>query len=83
MSVVQFSDLQAIIAREFGVPPDSIARETTADDVDGWDSIAHAGLIMNIEAAFSIRFDNDEIYAFPDVGAMFDRIVELAAATGA
>ncbi len=78
MSVVQFAALQAIIAEEFGIAPDGIARDTTADDVDGWDSIAHAGLIMHVEKAFSIRFDNDEIYGFADVGAMFDRIAALA-----
>ena len=77
MSGLRFSDLQGIIAREFAIPSDSVDIGTTADDIDGWDSIAHTSLIMAIEKFYHIRFENEEVYEFSNVGVLFGRIQEL------
>ena len=42
--------------------------ETTANDVDGWDSISHVNLILAVELGFKTRFSPDEIMAFRNVG---------------
>ncbi len=44
--------------------------ETTAEDIIEWDSLNHVGLIISIEQAFSIRFENTEVAAFRNVGEM-------------
>jgi acyl carrier protein len=46
----------------------AIGPETTAEDVDGWDSISHVNLILAIEMGFKIRFGRDEIVGFKNVG---------------
>jgi len=42
--------------------------ETTAADVDGWDSVVHVMLILATERKFGIRFESSEIANAADVG---------------
>jgi acyl carrier protein len=42
--------------------------ELTANDVDGWDSLAHIRLILTIERAFKIKFSTSEIGKLENVG---------------
>jgi len=42
--------------------------QTTADDVDGWDSIKHISLIVAIEDRFGIRIGTGEIEKLANVG---------------
>ncbi len=51
-----------------------IKRDTTADDVDAWDSLSHINLVIAIEMAFNIRFALGELQALKNVGEMCDLI---------
>ncbi len=42
--------------------------ETTAEDIDGWDSMAHIGLIVAIEERLGIKFKSSELEALHNVG---------------
>jgi acyl carrier protein len=44
--------------------------ETTAADIDGWDSMAHVGLMVAIEARMNIRFKSTELEAMHNVGQL-------------
>jgi acyl carrier protein len=46
--------------------------ETTAADVDGWDSLMHLQLIVAIENHFKIKFTSREIMSWKNVGEMID-----------
>ena len=46
----------------------NIGPETTAGDVDGWDSISHVNLILAVELGFKTRFGRDDIMGFKNVG---------------
>ena len=48
---------------------------TTAEDVDGWDSLAHIRLVVSIEKAFSIRFTASEISQLENVGDLVELII--------
>jgi acyl carrier protein len=47
-----------------------LTRETTADDIEGWDSLSHVNLILAIELAFDVEFTQREIMTFGNVGDM-------------
>ncbi len=52
----------------------AITRETTAKDVEGWDSLAHVRIVVAVEQKFGIRFTTTEMTDLPNVGAMIDAI---------
>jgi len=56
-----------------------ISRETTADDVDGWDSLTHIQLVSAVEGHFEVRFKLQEIMKFNDVGDLCDCIAKHTA----
>ena len=55
-----------------------IKANTTAKDIDGWDSLTHIRLVISIEKAFDLRFTAAEISALENVGEMVELIVRLS-----
>jgi acyl carrier protein len=52
----------------------SIGRHTTAADVEGWDSLAHVTLLINIEKEFGVKFSSAEVASLKTVGDLEDLI---------
>jgi acyl carrier protein len=55
-----------------------IGPETTANDIDGWDSLSHINLIVAVETMFSIRFTQKELLTFKNVGDLHNSIERKA-----
>ena len=51
-----------------------LREETTADDIEEWDSLNHVRLIIALEKHFNIRFTSSEIRRFKNVGDMCEAI---------
>ena len=66
--------LNEIFCEVFDQDDLQIAPEMTADDVDGWDSLSHINLIIAVESAFKIRFNQKELLTFKNVGDLLSSI---------
>lgn len=56
----------------------TLTEETTADDIEDWDSLEHINLIVAVEKKFNMKFSMNEVTSMKNVGAMVDIIVERA-----
>ena len=68
-----FDKLKEILAEQLGVDEDSSTAQTTIDDL-GADSLDLVEAVMNIEEAFGVNIDDDEIENLKTVGDFLDYI---------
>ncbi|MGL4954357.1 MAG: acyl carrier protein [Cetobacterium sp.] len=66
--------LQDIFRDVFDEEELEITKETTARDIDDWDSFAQISLIVDIEKEFGVKFNLDEVTELKNVGDMLDLI---------
>lgn len=55
-------------------PSIRLENETTANDIEDWDSLTHIQLIVEIEKQFNIEFKLEEVQGFRNVGEMCECI---------
>lgn len=68
------SKLSEIFREELDNEEITLTEETTANDVEEWDSLSHIQLIVAVEKAFGIRFTSSEIQSWNNIGEMVDSI---------
>lgn len=52
----------------------TITRNTSAADIENWDSLTHVTLIIRVEQEFGIRFSSSEVAGLQNVGELIDLI---------
>jgi acyl carrier protein len=62
------SRVQSIMADTFDDDDLTVTADTTAADVEDWDSLSHIRLVVAIEREFGIKFSNAEIEGLQNVG---------------
>lgn len=68
------STLEEVFRTVFDRDDLTITDETTAADVDGWDSLAQINIVVGAEDAFKVRFSTAEIKGLKNVGG-FKRLI--------
>lgn len=53
----------------------TLSPDTTADDIEDWNSLSHIQLVSEIEKHFNIRFSSREIMMWRNVGEMVQTIL--------
>ncbi len=69
-----FEKLNEVFREVFDDEEITVNEETTAKDVEGWDSLMHISLIEAVEEEFDIRFDMKTVVKLKNVGEMVDVI---------
>jgi acyl carrier protein len=68
------NDISKVFADTLDEDNLTLTESTTADDVEGWDSLTHVQLVVAVEKKFKIRFTAKEIQSWKNVGEMIDSI---------
>jgi acyl carrier protein len=69
------------ILRDVLQQPDlRITRDSSANTVKGWDSLAHVDILWNVEQEFSVRFALGEVQDLKNVGGLLDLLEQKIAA---
>lgn len=58
----------------FDMPTVTLTKETTAEDIDEWDSVNHIMLVVEIERQFGVKFQTSEIEEMKNVGDLIHLI---------
>ncbi len=67
-----FQQIAEIIGETFSVNPASIKLETTAHDVEGWDSVTHVHLLLALEDHFQVELPAEIVLKCRNVGELAD-----------
>jgi acyl carrier protein len=62
----------------FDDPDLEITDATTADDIEGWDSLTHIDLIVQVEKTFKIKLSTAEVRGLKNVGDFIALIARKA-----
>lgn len=76
---VIFERLTAVFRDIFDDDSITIGRQTTANDIEDWDSLEHIRLIGAVEREFGVKFTMKEVSSMKNVGEMADIIAERSA----
>ncbi|MBQ3009203.1 MAG: acyl carrier protein [Oscillospiraceae bacterium] len=72
-----FEELTEIFRDIFDDEEIELTDETTADDIEDWDSLEQINLLVAIEKKFSIKFKLDEVSHLANVGDMVSLVQKL------
>ena len=73
-----YSKLTGVFRDVFDEDDLALTPQTTADDVDGWDSLSHIRLVLAVSKAFGVKFSASEIGSLKNVGEFADLIERKA-----
>lgn len=69
-----YERLNEVFQDVFGDDDIAVNDDTTAKDIDGWDSLRHITLLAAIEDEFDIEFSMGQTVKMKNVGEMVDYI---------
>ena len=68
------SKVRDIIADVLDLPDLTVTRETTAEEVEGWDSFNHINIVVAVESKFGIKIHTAEVEELRNVGELADLV---------
>lgn len=69
-----FEGLNEVFQDVFDDEDITVGENTTAADIEDWDSLEHINLIVAVERHFGMKFTMGEVTGMKNVGAMADII---------
>lgn len=69
-----FETLNEVFRDVFDDDSITVNDDTTAADIEDWDSLEHISLVVAVEKAFNVKFKMADVIAFKNVGEMASAI---------
>lgn len=73
--------IESVVAEVLGQDDLTLSPDSSADSIEGWDSLSHIQIVVGLERAFGIRFNAAELIDYQNVGALADGIQRKLAST--
>lgn len=67
-------EISSIFADTLDEDKITLSETSTADEVEGWDSLTHVQLVVAVEKKFKLRFTAKEIQSWKNIGELIDSI---------
>jgi len=80
MTDAVFSEVASIIRNVLDAPSLELTPQTTASDVELWDSFNHLNIVVAIEMTFGVKFKTAEIEELRNVGELVALVENKVAA---
>ncbi len=68
------TELNDVFQEVFDDDEITVERETSAKDIEEWDSLMHVNLVLAVEKRFGVRFTSTEVASLQNVGELCDLI---------
>lgn len=65
-----------IVANVCETEPSNVSERSTIGDFAGWDSMGHLTILSNVEEAFDINFEPEEMMDLEDVADIIKAVTE-------
>jgi acyl carrier protein len=59
--------LRECFSRSLGIPQERVTDDLAYNSVKEWDSVGHMALVVELESAFEVMFDTDDILGMSTV----------------
>jgi acyl carrier protein len=79
MADVLFERVRTVLSDVFGVSEGDITRDTTHEDLEGWDSLNLINVMMALEAEFGIALEVDDAAKLVSVPEILSLLAERGA----
>ena len=71
-----FERLNEVFRDVFDDESITVNDQTTADDIEDWDSLEHINLMAAVESEFGIKFSMGQVVTMKNVGEMVEIILQ-------
>lgn len=71
--------LRGVIAQALALPIEAVTDETEMDTVEEWDSLKHLKVVLALEEAFDVSFDEEIALEITSVPKIREALVALGA----
>jgi len=68
------AEIRELMLDTFKLDDIDVHRESTAKDIEEWDSLKHIRLMVAIERKYKIRFTNADVESLRNVGDLVDAV---------
>ena len=75
MSVLE--QVIAVVADTLNVSPSTLSQQSTAENTNGWDSLAHVNLMIALEQTFDISLDVEDFAKLNSIQSITDFVDNL------
>lgn len=73
-----YNRLNAVFREVFDDESITVSENTTAADIEDWDSLTHIQLIAAVEHEFGVKFSMKQVSSMKNVGEMAQTIADAA-----